>query len=516
MPNVLKTIRKTIGYILGGWSPVYLGGSEGQFLDSVGIDPESIQSATGFYRAFGSIIPRNSCSDMTSSSLGSAPMWITAAQNTQGCYAYGAGGTLYTLSTFFGPDDDGGVINTSGAGNGMVEYLDYLYLATGTNIYRWGPISTTQPLLMEKFWTTSLGLGQSALTDTTYPTAYAAYYPNHVMHVHNDGYVYIADYASGLGLIHSFYIDNITGATTAAYADLKLPPGYIPMDITSYGTDLAIVASRPGQTGGFTRTADSALFLWDTTSPNFYRQVPITYGLASAVVNKNGELHVFTGDLNKGVKLLKYLGGTSFQSLCSVSEGTPPFAGAADVLGNMICWGGEITNPITAAGAFSYGYRDGKLPGDSLNFIQRISDTTHTSPVVTALTFIYNGDSPVIGWSAGDASYGIDAVRNPSYNSQFRSLVENIGRPFTIRRITVPLTNTVSATTEIVPVVWIDNGNATYTLPTINSTNYPNSELVADYTDLNISGKQNYLIQYLFTSAHGVAPGTTIDIEYYD
>jgi len=536
--NELKEVKKQFPSILGGWSSIFYGGKEDQYLDSVGIDPEIINELDGFYNVFGTIIPNWIRTDITSPSLaGNAPMWITAAPTTQGAYVYGSGGTLYTIGLLWRIDEEGGIINTGGEGNGLVERMDYLYLATGTDIVRFGTLSATGPTAILNYWTSSAnGLGQAALTDTDYPLLLAGAsinFPNHPMHLHNDGYVYVGDYASGVGQIHSFYVSS-AGATTVYFADLLLPPGYYPFDIKSYGTDLAIVASRISNvTGsGLVRFSDSALFLWDTISKNFYRQVPIPFELATALANKNGELYVlcgnYGGNVNSGgVNLLKYLGGMSFDTIASRPESRTPSAGAVDVYGNMIAFGGSYSfggTSTTAAGAMAVGYRNAELPSRAFNFIQRATVTTRPYQLVSALKFMKErGINPVLGWSTGsdgdgDWQIGIDAYLMKQQNSMFRYLPVNVGKPFTLRRITLPLTGTVSAETEITPVVWIDNGAKLHELKTINSTNYPNADLLIEYGGLQIPGKLNFILQLKFTSSiiRGIAPGASYELDYDD
>ncbi len=519
MINVLKTIRFKIGSALGGWSSSWFNSQENEFLDSVGIDPE-YKYGDGM-KAFGAIYPPLIGTVSVGDGLKTAPMWITGAQTTTGIFVYGANGTLFTYdgSMAFADTNGGGLLNTGGAGNGQVSAGDYLYLATGTGVSRLGPLSATAPTLLTTFWTTAItgeGLGLSALTNTTYPSSNSVTYPNHPMHFHNDGYVYVADYASNQGMIHSFY--SGTSATSATYSDLLLPPGLLPVDIKSYGTDLAILCCASGLYGGGAtpRAGRSALVLWDTVSPNFYRSVPISEPWATALVNKNGELFVLVGTQDRGVKLMKYLGEDSVQILTNFLESSPPPAGAADSLGNMVVWGISGSVPTTYAGVMSYGFRG--MSGTPVNNIMRISDTTGSLPRVSALKFVKSTSLyPVVGWMTNDSTYGLDAEGSGTLASVFRTRVFNVGSKFNIKRIRIPLTGPIASGMSISPKIYIDN-TTSYELPDINPTNYPNSERIIDYTNLAVGGFENFYIQ--FTGAGtvqlGFSPEATIDVELYD
>lgn len=523
MIGKLKTIKLKIESILGGRSPLWQMGGENQFLESIGIDPE--RTYTNKAKAIGSIQPVGSTALATGSSLTDTPMWIIGTNTSTGIYVYGAGGTLYTYSSTFTVQDDGGVGKvTGGAGDGACVYNDYIFLATKTDISRYGPLSSAA-IMEEEFWSAAGHCNMAALTDNSasFIGTRSITYPEHVMHVHNDGYVYIGDYSGGRGLIHAFYFANDGTGTTATYAALTLPPGYIPTDIKSYGTDLAVLCSPKIDyaLGARPKPQNSGLFLWDTVSDNFYRHVPINEALATAMVNKNGELYILSGALDQGGKLSRYLGGYSFQDLCQFEEGTPPPAGAVDALGNMVVWGVWGTVPTTYAGIMSYGHRNGALPKTASKTIMRISDTTNTLPVVSSLKFIGMSGYPRLGWRTDtSAKYGIDGATTAptAFANVFSSKPFNIGKPFTIRRITIPLSAAVAAGTSIMAKVYVDNETRNYDLPDINNTNFTSSEWIIDFPNLAISGKMNFYLQFTWggTAEVGLVPPIDIEVEVYD
>lgn len=524
--KTLKKIQLKIDSILGGHGPTWYLSGKNQYLDSVAIDPEA-RFDSDTYRAMGGINPMGAETALTGSSMPDTPMWIMAAQTTTGVYVYTANGTIYTLGSFGSSvDEDGGLCKaTGGVGNGAVVYSDYLYVSTATGVGRLGPLSTTTPRY-EDVWASAGHFSMAALTNNSskYPGVNSVNYPNHVMHVHNDGYVYIADYTNGQGYIHSFYCSG--GADTlSVWGDLALPPGLIPTDIKSYGTDLAILCSPEAlyPNGAIPIPGKSAMILWDTISDSFYRNVPISEPVATAMVSKNGELFVLSGGMGRGVKLAKYLGGYSFKDLTQYEEGSPPPASAADSTGDMVVWGVYGTIPTTYAGVMSYGYRRGSLGGRARNTIMRVANTTDTLPMVSAMKFVLPSQFPfpTIGWRTDTtARFGIDtATSGPSaFGSIFRGPVFNIGKSFAIRTISIPLGTPVAAGTTIYPKIYLDGESSSYELPTIDATNFPGSEQNIDFTNLSITGDHDFYIQFTWagTAKTGIAPGVTFDVDVYE
>lgn len=508
-----------INSILGGISPTLTLGAEDQYYDAIGIDPEAIGSVGGITaKALGAVMPTFQSTILSNSTLGEAPMWVTGSLQSTGVFVYGSSGSVYALSAAFALDGDGSQWKpTNGAGNGSVAYGDYQYFATPTDIFRLGPLSSTAPVI-QIFWTGSAGVAQAALTNTGYPIVNTFTYPNHVMHAHNDGSVYLTDYDSGVGKIRSFSISS-AGATSVGTA-LELPPGLIPTDIKSYGTDLAISCSPATAYGAGTipKSANSALVLWDTVADSYYRVVTINEALATALVNKNGELHILAGNVDTDVKLLKYLGGESFRVLAVLNEGSPPPACAVDSIGDAVFFGGYVSQPITAGGVFSYGYRSGQLK-PALHMPMRISDTLNTLPIVTCLKSIRRSAYPIYGWRTTEtATFGLEQISSTGTQaSRWRTKVYNIGKRFRITRIRIPMVVAVATGDSVSIRVLVDSGSvATTGLKTLNATNFPNSERICDFNFVaGVVGYSNFYIQFTFegTNRQGFSFPITIDYE---
>lgn len=518
MPNELKKSVLAISSILGGHAETIYFDREGEFLDSVGIDPEA--SLNSLVKPYGAIVPMP-MGEFSGDEIQNAPLWITGMNVSAGVVVYDAGGTVVTYSAGLASED--GLANTGGAGNGMVFANGYVYLSTGTSVARLGPMDTTAPTLSE-YWVSSLGM--STLTDSQYPSTRSVDYPNHYLHFHNDGRVYVLDYDGSNGRVHSFITDADGSNGSARFNDLTLPPGFMPFAAAQYGTDIAIVCSEEGKwaTGSIPRGTKSYMVLWDAIPGNRpYRIVPIGDPLATAIVNKNGQLHVFCGNIDQDVKVLRYLGGYSFETVSMLEEASPPFAGAVDAVGNMVAWGAQqdLTAPTRAAGVMTLGYRSSKLPGLARHQRAKISESSTANPVVTCLKYLQpDSGSPVIGWRTNN-TYGLDKKSgSATQTAVFKGPVWTMGKDFAygrnahVRRLTIPLTRPVSSGVSIQVEVVADNEDNAYAIATITNTLYP-SEQVIDFQSLNVPIKHNFYLRFTFlgTVQIGVAFPVTVEME---
>lgn len=514
-----KTFK--IENILGGQSPTIFFRNEGQFLSSAGIDPDLAFPGSPFTnRASGAIAPIGYAA-FSGAAVNGAPMWIITNPKNNLVYTYLASGRLISYSSVLGSETEIGT-PTSGAGNGAVYYNNYIYLMTPTDVSRYGPLNGT-PALTNTVWTGATLGTQTALNNTAYLSSGVSY-PNHAAHVHTDNALYFCDFVpntgaagnAGKGIIHKIktikVIDEGDTNDGSLYNALDLPFGYMPMDIESYGTDLAIVAIQT--IDSTVHQGQSAMFLWDTISDSFYRQVPITDPLVSAIFNRNGRLHVFSGNSNNGFRVSQYLDGYSFQTLDFFEEGYSPFAGAVDGYGDRITFGGVTTEPVNAAVAFSLGYKSPHLPPNARHVpVRTSSSSSATGKAVTSLKYVTqaSGIYPriVIGYKD---SYGsvLDKISGAA-TSVFRSEIFVVERPFSISRIRIPLSDAVGANTTIVPKLYFDNGTTTKTLATINNTNYSGNRIVnykaqeiEETATSGYNGQHNFFIEFTMSGSDNI------------
>lgn len=539
MPQIPFTIES----ILAGQSPLYHGAGEGQFMTSVAIDPEYALS----YKPSGYVLPVM-YSKFSSTGVSGAPMWFMTNPVNGLLYSYNMDGELisYDIGAGFGSETVIGT-PTSGVGNGAAYYNNYIYMATPTDISRYGPLNSS-PAIVNTYWTAAAtaGLAQTAMVSTTYPGTRNVDYPNHAMHVHTDNALYVCDFDStsttdttrGKGLIHKIKTKYGTaGAITndgsandgSQYNALDTAIGYRPFDIESYGTDLAVIGSVLG-TSTSAKQGDSALFLWDTVSDSFYRQVPISSAFVSAIKNVKGQLYIWGGSIDFGWQLYRYSGGYDVELLWDSHEGSPAYAGAVDAFGDRVTWGAYVTSPITGACVFTYGYQNSRLGKDVLHNAG-IADTANTLPVISALKYVQQSQSvkrPIIGWRTdSSATYGISRwVTATTKNSVFRSEVFNVGKKFAISEIRVPLTGAIASGLTITPKIYFDDEASTKTLAVINSTNYTAGDVAVTYkqeeieqaTTTPLFGYANFFLEFAFTGTSdiGLALPIEITVQTYD
>lgn len=485
--------------IFRGWSPTQYVGGKDTFNSSLSIDPDLAIGSD--VKTSGMLIP-TIYEEFSSSAVDGYPKWLITNNKDTKLYTYISTGKFFSYTS--GLSSASQVLvgtPTSGAGNGAAYYNNYIYLATPTNISRYGPLDNS-PALTNTVWTGATLGSQTALTNTTYPSLRGTPIPNHPMHVHGDNFLYFGDYINGQGLIHKIKTSKTTneGDTNngSAYNALDLPFGFAPTDIESWGTDLVICAIQTTDT--VINQGKSALFFWDTLGDSFYRMVYLPDPLATALLNINGVLHVWTGNTVNGTRLSKYIGGDSIQEIVYQEEGVPPFAGAVDALGGRIVWGNYTTYPAARAGVFAYGSKRPDIP-KGVHHIAASTISGGTTPTVTAIKYVQQSSSiePKLVIGGGDGTdYTLDkSSTSMTYVSVFRSNMFNVGAKFMVKEIRIPMGATISGGTSIVAKVYLDDGSSSVTLPTINSTNYPSARKVK-FKDPDLKsaiGENNFFLE---------------------
>lgn len=468
----------TIDAMLGGQSPSQHLGGKTTFNTSIAIDPDFADVGSGI-KTSASIYPVV-YTKFSGSEIDGDPYFIITNPKDSNSYVYTNAGKLHgfdsSLSMLGGSFP---ITQTGGAGNGAAYYNNYIYLAEGTDITRYGPLNNS-PSETENVWTGSTLGSQSALTDTTYPSIRGAEIPNHPMHVHVDNVLYFGDVVNGQGVIHRIVTKKTTdeGDTdnNSAFNVLDLPFGFLPTALESYGTDLVILAIQT--TNATINQGQAMLFFWDTIAESFYRQVPVADPLGTALKNHNGVLYVWSGNAQNGCRLSAYVGGEQLQDLVYMEEGAPPMSGAVDALGNRVIWGGYVTYPEAAACVFAYGSKSPQLGKSLMNVARATSSGDNQN--VTAVKFVQQDSNKqpkmIIGWG-DDSAMGLDKFSaSATIDAFYRSDLFDIGKEFSIKRVEFSLQKAVAANMTITPKIYLDDLSSNVSLTTINNTNYPNGE----------------------------------------
>lgn len=532
----MAILKFTIDSILGGQSPVFHEGSKGQFLTSLGIDPEaSVQN-----KPSGSILPVGYKTFSSAGVVSGYPMWIVTDPTLFKIWVYCNNGAFVKYDGDF-TNQTGLTAIPSGAGNGMAYFQDYIYLATPTQVYRYGPLSGSPAISAALIANGQLldnwdaGTTDTLLTDTTYIATRNVTFPNHAMHVHGDGFLYLCDYSAnsvlGKGLIHRIGTTAAGANSGSSYNVLDLPPNIKPYAIKSFGTDLAIIGSSAGS-GVTTNTGKSYLYLWDCVSDSFYREIELPTFFVTAMVNVNGNLRIFGGTQDKGYQIYEYSGGYNVTQLWDSQDGTPPFAGAVDAFGHRMVWGTYSASyglgPTTdVAYVMAYGYQNERL-GKSVVHNIGATDTLTALPVITALKFTQQQlrtKYPIIGWGTDGGIRALSQTGITTNNSVFRSQAYEIGKPFKIRDIRVALSAAVDSTVTITPTLYYDDLSVSKVLPVINNTNYPSvtslriqSLEIEQAATAGYVGTNNFCLEFAFlgSALTGIQLPVQITVETLD
>lgn len=533
-----------IDSILGGHSRTTHFAGPNQFRASVGIDPGSpIQGSAGNTYASskynvkpsGLIRPTNSSSP--SGTMNETPLWIKGARSTTTLFVLDARGSVYTYAqgnaSFTALSDIGA---TTGSGNGMEYYDNYMYIATNTDLARYGPLDGT-PKFTPNYWTSTLSL--TAFENNSYPfvdlpSLAAKSLPNHFLHRHSDGKMYIADVVGNQGYLH--YVkttkSSVEGDTNngSTYQALRLGYGLVPICMESLGSQLIIAVYERDSTASTNnvgirgKTTRAKIAFWDTLSQNFNAITWVEFpdGLITAMKNVNGTLYVFSAPAEKstGFRVSRYVGGYTFEEVWSSEDGTAPLPGGVDGSSSRLIFGSNTNIPKSTGCVYSLGL---SANGISNGIFCPFTSSTSGDVMVTALMLpVYNGrgkgwDYPVQGSSDFSSSfkledYGLGGSAN--MNATWWSQLFRIGQRFKITKIRIPLTEVATSETLITPKIYTDDGFGTsYTLTTINSTNYPTQRTIIMRPE-NCTGESNFWLELDWGSYYQMTVGLPITIEY--
>ena len=515
-----------------GHSATQYFGAEGTYNTSMAIDPDLPIVSTDV-RTSGFAVPVGYTKFSGANVTAPIIRLITNPKNTL-VYAITTNGRLISYTSGFGSETLVGTVAGSNA-TWAEYYNNYIYIfgtgASKDDISRYGPLNNT-PTLVDNVWKGATLGSQTALTNTTYPSLRSVAMPNHVAHVHGDNSLYFCDFGptnggtgTGQGLIHRISTKRTTSegdtngtVVPSLYNALDLPFGFYPTAIESYGTLLFILGIYTTDT--VVSQGKSAFVVWDTTDTVSFMTGPVYLpdALATAVLNFNGVIHIWTGNSVNGVRVSKYLGGQSTQDVCYQEEGLPPLAGAVDALGNRIVWGGYSTNPAAGGVVYAYGSKDARLPKGLHNICK--TTAASTTPFVTALKYIQQSSNVtpkvIPAWTdTGATNFGIDQYSTSATLASIIRFMINIGQKFEIKEIIAPFGGAVDAGTIITPKIWIDDLSSSITMTTINNANYAGKrKLVSAGTELkNTTALNNIVFEFAWTGTTPLPIGFPIQVQ---
>lgn len=551
MANKTQTIR--IESILGGHSTFTNFSRDDQYLASIGIDPSAaISASVNDYGVDGPVfgfVPSGLIRPVGVEGIGTTvarPMWLTSSpKNAELLYVYDQNGSIYSTAdgltsvTSVGDLNDGG----TASGNGAAYYDNYIYFARDTTVARYGPLNGT-PVFTDDYWASTLGL--TALSDTTYPDSFdfAVEYPNHVLHRHSDGRLYIADVVDNKGTIHYIKTTKTTveGDTNdgSVFNALQVGYGLHPMCMESYGNLLVIAFTEldPTWSGAAFKSERAKVAFWDTTSDkaNSITWPEYPDSIITAIKNVNGVLYfVSAGDGKTGFRIMRYVGGNSFAHVAFIPYGDPSPAGAVDGDSTRLIFGTYSAFPRQSGSVYSNGLPGitdsgifNILPVSGYNADNTISDRFVTVTAVKLCgvsdQYGFNESQIVAGYTGGtigthglvksDVSSDID---NSVANSIWWSRIYTIGQPFRITKIRIPLAEPLdNSGKSVIPSVYIDSSSFTdiRTLTTINQTNYGNDTKSIVIRPQDLKGDNAFFLELKFSGTQRTVVSLPITIEY--
>lgn len=525
-----KVVKFTIDSILKGISPTYFTSENGYYLSGIAIDPDlpiNPASATSI-RTGGTITPIGYTEFSTTGVINTPPIAIITCPKTELVYVITNGGKIISYSNTFASETAIGTVAGSNA-EGAAYYNNYIYIfGTGNSkndVSRFGPLDGSAAIV-DAWWS---GLSLTTLTNTTYPVFRQARLPNHWGHVHSDNALYFCDYAGGQGLIHKIKTKKTTveGDTNdgSAYNVLDLPFGMYPTDIESLGTDLVVAAHS--STSGVLNQGNAKLFFWDTFSDSFYNTVNLYDPFATALLNSNNILYAWSGNSVKGCRVSAYDGARSMKQLFLLEEGYSPFPGSVASYGERISWGGYTTYTASSPSVWSFGSKESRLPVGLHN--TAAAPLIGDNFIVTAIGYVQQSSSVlpklIIG-RADNVSNGLSQFSSSAtLASYFRSEIFTTGRKFIIREIKINFTHAVQSGSIVTPIISVDAGSSSFSIPIINNTNYPSqfnivykNPSMSSSTNTPISGSHDFYLQLAWTGTDPISISLPIEItvEIYD
>lgn len=491
-----------------------------QFLNSYAIEPSQNYRGSS-YQASGILRPTGSIK-FSGTGIAGVPLWLVPNTKDSNVYVYSANGSVYTYNgSAVGDLNDGG----TATGNGAAYYDNYIYFARDTTVARYGPLNGT-PTFTDDYWVGTLG--KTALSDTTYPDVGDLDYgecPNHYLHRHSDGKLYIADVVDNQGTIHYIKTTKTTveGDTNdgSTYDKVNVGYGLWPTAIESYGDSLAIALYEAGTVSSI----GAKIAFWDTTSENINQIIWTEFpdDLITSIKNINGVLYIISCKAyQSGFRVSRYIGGNSFELVAYFDNSNPPFPGGVANIAGRLMFGSYIQNFVFGGVVYSIGLSKQGF-GDGI-FAPYAN--TNESGIVTSICQNPNANfitaTPLIGWStgfSGGSNNGVDSSSNTittNTGALWQSQIYKIGQPFKITKVRLNFPVAVSASSNLQAIIYCDDihgGGTSYTLGTVTNTNYPSKKKVA-FMPTNAVGEHEFMLQLKWTTTSTFPVSLPITIEY--
>ena len=237
--------------------------------------------------------------------------------------------------------------------------------------------------------------------------------------------------------------------------------------------------------------------------------------LCSALENVNGVLYAFCGNPGqKGVRVLRFIGGYSFEEVLYLEDSFPPYAGATDHLMNRVLFGGFST--LGGSGNHGCIYAIGSNISGVSNGLFNVmrSAGASTSLSVSSILVPNNTDFVSPNYYMGIEGAATDSIeRNATtYGSaSFHSELFRIGKEFEVTSIKIPLAQQISTNMTIIVQIVTDNASTTTNVATINVTNYPDNDRFVTIHP-SVRGKHDFEFRLRWSGTSLLTVGLPIEI----
>lgn len=442
---------------------------EGQFLDSVAIDPDMPEDDSSYGNS--GVIRPTQTSKISGTEVTGVPLWMVRDTENLYCYVYANDGKIHvvTFSLIMGAPFNSGVALTNAHGNGFAYSKGVLLIAKDSEYSHFdiGAGSLTQ-----NWWTTTVGL--TAPQNKTYPSINGVAIPNHMLHRHLGAAeeVYACNVLStNLGSIDRIRL-SASGADDGSEENvLDFPIYWWPVTMESYDSQLLIALIECS--GTTARPLPAKIAIWDTSSDSYS---DASWNFDDPIITAmkrlaDGTILVWSSPRGGGCRISIMYGVGSFKQLAFLPDAYPPLQGAVDKMFDRVIFGTGISDFDDAGVVYSIGSSNPDI-GSNMG-VQCILKATagSTSPMVTALKyheFSPNKIQPIIGWKDGSPDYGID-------------------KP------------TTTANTSLVVKFFSDVETSGITIGTVNNTNNSGDQEI-EYYIYDCRGKKNWYLQFEYSN----------------
>ena len=510
-----------INTILPGWGTSEYFYLPGQFLTSIGVDPEMPAVETSSSSKPSGLLRPTSMAKFSASEITGAPVWIETNNKDTNAYVYTKDGKVHVVDSNLAMTTalNSGNALTTASGNGLAYYNNYLYGCSNTDVWRYGPLNGS-PTLAQTFWT---GLSLTALANTTYPTIRGVVMPNHPMHVHKaNNRLYFADVTSdNVGCISMIKTKKVTvegdtndTAVPSAYKALDLYYNWYPTCIASFGDELVVGIIDGINTTVKNGNAKVAFWLPVPSATSYNRVIELPDPLITSIKNVNGQLYIFSGSATGGLRISRYVGGEAFEEVYYSDEQVPPLQGAVDYSVNRIIWGAHTTTPATSASVMAVGSRSRGMNIGVQNILK--SSSAGTTPWVTACKYVSLGATtqPILGFTDGTEK-GLDKISTTYGTSIWRSQVFSLGKNGKVISVRLPFAQAIADNMAMTVKIYKDDGSASSTIKSISNTNESGKRDIMIYPQ-GVYFKNNFFLELTWTGSALLTIATPIilTVEY--